>query len=273
MRLQVPRSNRSATVPLADFQAQVRGAIVDGKIAPLTPILTGGRVPFKRFAIHQRHYEASLVRALIEKFPAVVLLAGSPFVTGAAAAFIRHHPPCAPCIAEYGEDFPAYLAGRAEAQDIPWLRWVGDLEWQLGRVSLALEYAPLSIEALAMVAPERLADCTLTLQPGLHYLVTPWPVDDLLKLFLSDDVPESYALDPADIFLEVRGARGAFSMSRLDAATFIFRRALAQGSSVGNAAEQALDADPRFDAGHGLVQVIAAGLATAIGGTDKDAQQ
>ena len=78
---------------------------------------------------------------------------------------------------------------------------------------------------------------------------------------------------PADVLLEVRGARGAFSMSRLDAATFVFRRLLAQGSSVGNAAEQALDVDPGFDAGHSLVQVIVAGVATAIGGADKDTQQ
>ena len=260
-------------MPLAEFQARVRGAIVDGTVAPLAPILTGGVKPLERFTIHQRHYEASLVRVLVEKFPAMVWLAGSPFVTSAAAAFIWQHPPSAPCIAEYGEDFPAHLAGRAEAQDIPWLRWVGDLEWQLGRVSLALEHVPLSIEALAKVAPERLADCTLTLQPGLHYLAAPWPVDELLKLFLSDDAPDSYALDPADVLLEVRGARGAFSMSRLDAATFVFRRLLAQGSSVGNAAEQALDVDPGFDAGHSLVQVIVAGVATAIGGADKDTQQ
>jgi hypothetical protein len=260
-------------VPLAEFQAHVRGAIVDGKVAPLAPFLTGGRVPLKRFAIHQRHYEASLVRALVEKFPAVVWLAGSPFVTAAASAFIRQYPPSAPCIAEYGEGFPAFIAGRAQARRIPWLRWVGEVEWWLGRVSLALEHAPLSIESLATIAPERLADCALTLQSGLHYLAAPWPVDALLELFLSDNVPESFALDPEDVFLEVRGARGAFSMTRLDAATFVFRRSLAQGSSVGGAAEQALDADPGFDAGHGLVQMIAAGLATAVGGADKDTQQ
>jgi hypothetical protein len=260
-------------VPLADFQAQVHGAILDGAVAPLEPVLTGGRAPLKRFAIHQRHYEASLVRALVEKFPAVVWLAGSPLVTEAARAFIRQSPPSAPCIAEYGEAFPAFLAGRAEAERLGWLRWVGELEWHLGRASLALEHAPLSIEALAKIAPERLADCALVLQPGLHYLAAPWPVDDLLKLFLSDAAPESYALEAEDVLLEVRGARGAFSTTRLDAGTFAFRRALARGATIGSAAEQALDADPTFDAGHGLVQLIAAGLATAVGGANEDTER
>jgi len=85
--------------------------------------------------------------------------------------------------------------------------------------------------------------------------------------------PERYALDAENIFLEVRGARGAFSMTRLDAATFTFRRALLRGGCVGGAAEQALDVDPAFDAGRGLLQLIAAGLATAIDETDKDAQR
>jgi hypothetical protein len=252
-------------VLLADFQMRMRGAIVDGALAPLAPALIGGRDPAKRFAIHQRHYQASLLRALVEKFPAVVWLVGSSFVTEAGRAFIRRFPPEAPCIAEYGEGFPAYLAGLPEAERIPWLRYVGELEWRLGRAALAIEQAPLTVEAVATIEPARLADRTLTLQPGLHYLAASWPVDDLVRLFLSGDAPQSYTLDTEPVFLEVCGARGAFSMTRLDAGTFSFRQALAAGSNIEAAAERALDADPGFDAGRGLLQLIATGLATSIG--------
>jgi len=251
-------------VRLAEFQARVRGAIIDGNVAPLAPLLTGSRDPRKRFAIHQRHYETSLVRTLVGKFPAMEWLAGSPFLTAVASDFIRQSPPRAPCIAEYGEDFPAFVGSRAEANRLPWLRWVGELEWRLGHASLAIEHAPLSIEGLAEIAPERLAGCSTNLQPGLHYLAAPWPVDELLKLFLAGDAPERYALDAEDVFLELRGNRGAFSMTRLEAADFAFRSALARGETIGSAAEQALDADPTFNPGQALVQLIAAGLATAI---------
>ena len=254
---------------LADFQAQMRGAIIDGETAALRPILTGGREPFKRFAIHQRHYESSLVRNLVQKFPAMVWLAGSPFVNAAARDFVRKCPPHTPCIAEYGENFPAFVAARPEAQGISWLRWVGALEWLLSQASLAVEHAPLAIEALTKIDPADLADCTFALQPGLRYLAAPWPVDDLLKLFLSDNAPKSYALDAEDVFLEVRGDRGTFSIGRLDPATFIFRRMLAEGVNVGDAAGAALDRDPAFDAGQGLVQLIANGMATAVAGAEK----
>ncbi len=251
-------------MPLADFQAQVRSAIVDGNAAPLAPLLTGSRHPLGRFAIYQRHYASHLARTLAGKFPAMEWLAGSQFMLAAAGAFIRARPPGAPCIAEYGADFPASVGNRAEAQHLPWLRWVGELEWRLGHAALAIEHAPLAAASLAEIAPERLERCSLVLQPGLHYLAAPWPVDDLLGLFLSDDAPDRYALDPEDVFIEVRGARGAFSMARLDAGNFTFRAALARGTGIGDAAEQALDADPGFDAGQGLVRLVAAGLATAV---------
>ena len=255
---------------LAEFQARMRGAILDGNAAQLRPVLVGGRDPLARFAVHQRHYEASLVRALVEKFPALVWLVGSPFVTEAARAFVRRQPPRAPCIAEYGADFPTFLAGRAEAGRVPWLRSAGELEWQLGRAALAIERAPIGAAALQGIDPAQLADCTLVLQPGLSHLAAAWPVDELVQLFLSDQAPEIYALDPEDVFLEVRGARGAFSMTRLDAGSFALRRALAQGYTIGGVAEQALDADPTFDPGQGLVQLIAAGLATAVSSADRN---
>jgi hypothetical protein len=251
-------------VRLADFQARMRGAIIDDELARLAPALVAGRDPAERFAIHRRHYEASLVRALVEKFPAVVWLVGSPFVTEAAREFVRRCPPRAPCIAEYGEAFPAFVARRPGAERLAWLRAVGDLEWLLGRAALAVERMPVGVEAFKTFDGERLADCTLTLQPGLGYLSAAWPVDDLVKLFLSEAAPEGYALDAEDVFLEVRGARGAFSIARLDAGTFAFHKRLAAGSTIGAAAEEAIAADPAFDPGGALAGLIAGGLATAI---------
>ena len=249
---------------LADFQARMRGAIVAGELGGLAPLLTGGRDPMARFEIHRRHYEASLARALTEKFPAMVWLAGSEFVAQAARDFIRATPPVAPCIAEYGEDFPAFVTSRVQGEPLPWLRWVGALEWQLSHAALAVARESLDMAALQAVAPEQLANCTLTLQPGLRYLPAPWPVDELLKLFLSEQAPERFVFEPEDIFLEVRGARGAFSVTRLDAGTFAFRQALARGETIGNAAERALDADASFDAGGGLLQLMSGEFVAAI---------
>ena len=55
----------------------------------------------------------------------------------------------APCIAEYGEGFPAYLGGRREAESVPWIAGVGELEWHLGTVAIAITREPAAIDGLA----------------------------------------------------------------------------------------------------------------------------
>src|SRR5262245_54741193 len=100
-------------VSLSDLQQRVRDAVIADNVAQarsIAPLLVGGRDPSTRLAIHRRHYQASLVTALLEKFPAVTWLVGATFMQEAARAFVRRHPPAAPCIAEYGADFPDFLA-------------------------------------------------------------------------------------------------------------------------------------------------------------------
>jgi len=240
------------------MQTRLRDAILAGDGVGAAPLLTGGREALTRFAIHMRHYEASLVSALLDKFPACVWLLGEPFITSAARDFVHSRPPSMPCIAEYGVDFPKFLADLPGAARAPSARALAEAEWHLGHVSVAIDYAPLGLAALAPFPAETLADIALRLQPGLAYVSAAWPIDDLLRLYLSDAAPDRYVLEPADIWLEISGARGEFRFDRLDEAEFAFRKALAEGASIGAAAEPALDLDSGFDAGGALTQLFAA---------------
>jgi putative DNA-binding protein len=250
---------------LVEIQRQVRDAVVaDEATGALLPLLTGGRDPKARLAIHRHHYQASLTRALLDKFPAVSWLAGERFVTAAAQAFVREQPPVAPCIAEYGADYPAYLASRAGAERLPYLRAFAEVEWHLGQVSIAVDRPPLAIERLASIEASELPDHRLTLQPGLRYCTAAWPVDELIKQYLGGSAPERYAFDPADVYLEIRGARGEFHIERLAEAELVFRSSIAGGATIGTAAERALDCDATFDPGQALLRLVGAGLMIVI---------
>src|SRR5947209_20156342 len=84
-------------MPSLDFvQARLRDAIVGDAAQGVVPLLVGGRDAAKRLAVHQRHYEASLIRALLDKFPAVTWLTGATFLTEAAQSFVHQQPPTAP---------------------------------------------------------------------------------------------------------------------------------------------------------------------------------
>ncbi len=219
--------------PLADVQFAMRRAVVAGDEVAITSLLAGGPkqtiAAGRRLVVHHRHYETSLVNALLERFPATVWLAGSEFITQAARRYIRDHPPRKPCIAEYGEEFPRFLAACPGADQVPFLGEFGALEWDLGLVAIAVDQPALGAEDLSSIRADRLPDVILNLQTGLRYVQASWPVDELMELYLTETAPENLEFKPADICIEVRGARGEFHINRLTLGEFLFRKATRSG--------------------------------------------
>jgi hypothetical protein len=185
---------------LADIQSAVRDALVRGDRSALAPLLSGGAHPEHRLAIHQRHYVASLTRAILDRFPATVWLVGSELVTDAATSFIREQPPSKPCIAEYGELFPQHLGAHPAAASLPYLSQFAELEWHLGRLALATEESP-----------------------HVHHVHLDWSLDELIGLYLADSVPDEFALRTEDVWLELGGLRGTLEMHRLTRDDFLRR--------------------------------------------------
>jgi hypothetical protein len=252
---------------LAETQSQFRDAVIqsDGHaITALRPLLVGGIDPEKRLSIHQRNYQKSLIDALLVKFPATAWLMGTAFVTQAAGRFVCEQPPAAPCIAEYGSEFPAFLSREAESERAPYLTDFAELEWCVGQVAIALDCPPVTAEQFSRIDPNVLPNTFLTLQPGLHFLEARWPVDELMTLYLTETAPDRFELPSSDVRIEVRDARGQFYICRLDAAEFKFRKSISGGRSIGDATEFAMDTSADFDPGQALAALIAAGFITGI---------
>jgi hypothetical protein len=251
--------------PLAEVQRRIRDAVVIGDPASAASLLVGGKDAAQRLAIHLRHYRSSLTTALMGRFPATGWLVGTPLLEEAATQFVREYPPSAPCIGEYGQWFPKFLATRPGAERVAYLRAFADLDWHLGRLALAIDLPALTRDDLAAVRGDDLAVAVLTIQPGTHYAHAEWPIDELMTLYLSDAAPAQFALADTEVWIEVRGARGSFRFSRLTAAEFTFRAAIAEGLPLGGAAQRAWGADSAFDPGLGLAAIVDGGLATSIG--------
>ena len=178
-----------------EIQLQFRDAVVLGATDPFALGLIGGRNPERRLAIHQRNYHTSLTDALLTKFPATEWLLGTARLMGAARSFVRENPPTAPCIAEYGAFFPDFLRQYAETEALPYVPEFARLEWHVGRVAIASE-------------------------EEVTYQHASWPIDELLKLYLTETAPDQFELVPADLWIEVRGCRGEFQLNRLEAPEF-----------------------------------------------------
>jgi putative DNA-binding protein len=246
-------------VQLADLQADIATAVVEHAIPASASLLTGGDDPVRRFAIHSRHYAASLARSLVERFAATVWLAGSELVTQAAMRFVREYPPTRPCIAEYGEGFPACLALHAGTR-LPYLGQFATVDWHLGRLAIAVDAAPLQ----TLADGQARLDDRLALQPGTEYVALDWSVDELITFYLSGQAPDQYTLRNETVWLELRGCRGELWLNRLTTGDYVFRQAVAHGGTLGRAAELATGADEGFEPGGATLAMLRAGLVTEV---------
>jgi hypothetical protein len=244
-------------------------ALVGARQHGVPPVLVGGPSPHARFAIHVRNYEASLAAALASKFPATTWLVGADAVRAAGRAYVQARPPRRPCIAEYGADFPEFLAGFESTRGLAYLPAFAELEWAVGQASIAVERAPLAWSALATVGAERLLAAKLELQDGIRYVRAGWRVDELMTTFLQGNEPEQFELAEADTCIEVRGSRGAIAIERIEPADLAFRSALAAGGSIEDAAGRALAVDGRFDVGGALRRVVHARLVVELSELDE----
>jgi putative DNA-binding protein len=246
---------------IVDLQSDVTAAMLTAGDLAGAPII-GGVDPTRRFAIHTRHYAASVTRAIVERFTATVWLVGSAPIVRAAAAFVREHPPARPCMAEYGDAFPAFLESRRDDALPAYVGQFASLDWHLGRVAIAAD-AP-AITSLAHYDPARIAEARMTLQDGVAYIHVNWPLDELVSFYLSGCAPDAYTLPTESVFLEIRGSRGDLRMQRLAQGEFVFRSALSRGSTLGEAASAAADLDAAFNPIDAVPRVLGEALVTAM---------
>lgn len=248
---------------LSDAQEQFRAAVVARDVHVPSMLRAPGPV-VERLEIYRRHYREALTRHIVGRYPTVEWLLGSARTMQLAEQFIRVSPPSAPCMAEYGAGFIEALKSDAGTGTLPYLGDVAELDWNLGNVSVAIDRPALAISALSESPPDRLPDIGLCLQPGLSYLRSGWPVDDLVRIRLSEQPPQTLQFTPIAVALEVRGARGQFRIARVDPAVLGFRAALAAGETLGTATDQGLSVDPHFNLSLALASVFAEGLVVEI---------
>lgn len=240
-------------VPAAERQAAMAAALLD-------PACTGPRDP--RFAVHRNNVVAGLIAALTETYPAVERLVGAEFFRGAAAAFVRAHPPQGPVLLRWGGDFGPWLAGFPPAARLPWLADVARLEWARAEAFHAADAAPLSIAALVAVPPARLGGARLTLHPSVRLIASRHPVASLWADVTGRRTGE-VDMRRAETALVARPGE-TVEVSRPHRAAAAFLGALAEAGALAAAAAAAAAADPDFDLADQIGALFGAGLVVRV---------
>src|SRR5262245_48231207 len=161
-----------------DFAAALLGG---PEAAILGEIAGDGLEPAARLAIYRHHVLATLTDALAATFPVVVRLVDARFFAYAADAYIRRHPPAGPCLFEYGESLPDFLATFPACRHLEYLPDLARLEWAMNHALHAEDAVALDPRWLARVPAEALGRLRLRLHPSARLVASPWPVDAIWR--------------------------------------------------------------------------------------------
>ncbi|MGH7355917.1 MAG: DNA-binding domain-containing protein [Candidatus Rokuibacteriota bacterium] len=251
---------------LRELQADMRAALLGAGDAPAAAaVLDDGLDASGRLAIYRHHVFATLTDVLKATYPVVCRLADERFFGWASDQYIREHPPAGPCLFEYGGTFADFLAAFPPCRELVYLPDVARLEWAMSRAESAADALPLDAHTLASVDPANTPRLRFTLDPSYALLESPWPVDRIWRANQPDADPDATVdLATGGVRLEIRRVGDDVVFRALDPATFAFRRALAAGDTLGDAAVAALRLGTAFDLGCALRLLLDEGALTSF---------
>ena len=233
---------------IADSDASVLLDTVDGSASEAAD----------RLDIFRNNSLVTHTTVLAAVFPVVCRLVDPRFFAFMAHEFLRESPPQHPCLSQYGEAFPAFVARFSRAAAIPYLYDVARLEWAISRVPTAPRMQPIPIAQFA-ARMEDPAAARLLLESPVYFIRSEFPIDMVWDLNQSRAVIDRTLLDARGAYLQVRGGRSP-PWSRLERADWTFRSLVSGGTPLGVAAEETLRLDVDFDLARALAALFSEGL-------------
>ncbi|MEQ1755903.1 MAG: DNA-binding domain-containing protein [Micropepsaceae bacterium] len=230
---------------LAEVHAALRHALVFGETLPLGLLVASCPEAETQFDIHRNHFFQSLTGALEKTFPAIVSLVDQRFFSYCAHEFIQEHPPRTPCLFEYGESFPEFVAQFPPCRHLPYLGDVAQLEWNIHAVFHAVDGS--GVDVLNIVRPGLPADIRL--------MESSFPVHRIWQAALeheSSGVDVSHSTAKLVIYRD----DGDSTMQQLGDCAFEFLRAVAAGAGPLVALGKASHIDPSYSLGREIPEVV-----------------
>lgn len=253
------------TLALRDLQAAFAAHILEGGTDQLADSVVGDSIPAAaRLRVYRHHVFHSLASALGSTFASVQALVGEDFFRAMARAYVAQVLPAQPVLAEYGMDFPAFVATHEPAQGLPYLADVARLDWALNAAFQATRGAALAVADLQAIPVEQLPAQRLALAPGHALICSVYPIDRVWAAAQPGVEAQSVDLEngPAQLLVVRRQDDAVFVAVAAGEASFL--AALADGETLEEAAARGLGADPHFDLSASFARFLGLGVFAAL---------
>lgn len=247
-------------------QTAFAAALLDAeRPCPAGLVAWNGSDPARRFAVYRNNVVSSLIDALADTFPVTRELVGDEFFRAMMRVFVAETPPRSPVLAEYGDEFPAFVESFPPARSVPYLADVACLEWLYLTAYHAPDAEPLPESGFraALARADDLPAARIRLHPSAAVLRSAHAVFSLWAAHQGAlDIGTVDPGHPEDV-LVVRPHWDVLVLPlRPGAGRFV--ASLADGSTFGESALAASQAHPDFDLGGVLADLIRAGAVVAF---------
>ncbi len=250
-------------MPLHDSQAVFAKALLDPD-AEMPDDIRGrdGQKSEKRFSVYRNNVTVSLVEALVATFPATVRIVGEEFFRAAASIYVRQDPPKSPVLISYGTGFPDFLQTFEPARGLPYLPDVARIEMAWVEAYHAADRPILQADAIAAIAPEALGDIRFKVHSSTHIIRSSYPIVTIWTMNRSGE-PRPVDMSISESALVTRPAMDV-EVRNLPQGGGTFLHELANGATLGEAAERAAASHPQFDLAGNISGLLEAGVFSRI---------
>ena len=253
------------TLALRDLQAAFAAHILEEGDDRLADRVVGDSIDAAaRLRVHRHHVFHSLASALASTFAGVQGLVGEDFFRTMARAYVARMPPTQPVLAEYGAAFPSFVADYEAARGLPYLADVARLDWALNVALQAPHGAILGIAELQAIPVEQLPAQCLSLTAGHALIASPYPIDRIWAAVQPGASSDAVDLDAGPVQLLVLRREGDAAFVALAPGEASFLAALAEGSTLEEAAARGLGTGPDFDLSASFARFLGLGVFAAL---------
>lgn len=242
---------------IEEFDAALRGG-------PLPAGLTArdGKEVKRRFDVYRNNVAVSLTGALALRFPVIQRLVGEAFFGPLARLYSATERPMSPVLAEWGDGFPAFLAGFPPLAGLPYLADVARIELARGRAFHAADAAPLDPACLAAADPIRVR---LILHPSVSLLSLSYPAVAIWARNQPGGAAFPLANGP-ETALILRDAAFQVPVRSVTAGDAALLRSVMDGATLSEAAIAAQQVEANHDPTPMLVSLMQAGVIADVKG-------
>lgn len=212
----------------------------------------------RRLAVYHNNVFGGLTQTLRLTYPAIHVLVGEGFFRQMAGDYIHAYPSTSGDLTYFGRDFPAFLAGYVPVAELPYLSDMARLEWLCHTSYHAADHAPLALERLAHLPPERYDGLRFKLHPACRLLSSNYPLHHIWRICQTEnDGVETVDLAAGGVDLLVQRSGLRVVPRPLGRSEFALLEAFFLGRRFPEACAAAQEAEPGFNLSDSLQRFVA----------------